>query len=152
MIKKKWRTSGQELVPQGRERVLKESSTWKFSEVGLGELRNLGKLGKAGPRGQKTEKAALQPINSPRTMALARWQEMGNQEKPTETPFHRGRAWDNERGTAYKPLFRNTDLPHRGRAWGLERTHRPCSTEGGPGELKQAHERLANDAGGQDQG
>ena len=149
MIKKgkKWRTSGQELVPQGRERVLKEDflCTGKFpqrwAQGGAEESRKAGQSRDL--EGRKQKKLRFSAHKQPKDYGPGQMAGMGNQEKPTETPFHRGRAWDNERGTAYKPLQGTQTLPHRGRAWGLERTHRPCSTEGGPGELKQAHERPA---------
>ena len=133
---KKWRTSGQELVPQGRERVLKEDflCTGKFpqrwAQGGAVESRKAGQSRDL--EGRKQKKMRFSAHKQPKDYGPGQMAGMGNQEKPTETPFHRGRAWDNERHSI-QTSSGNTDLAaqraglgtgkntqalqHRGRAW-----------------------------------
>ena len=116
----------------------------------LGNSSQVGPRGKAGTeRAENRTRCTSQPINSPRTVALARWQAW----EPGEThrnPIPQRAGRDNEASTAYKPLQVTQSFQRRGRAWGLERRpHKPCSTEGSRGAETRAHGPLRR---GQDQG
>lgn len=126
---------------------------WEIpSEVGpRGAVGISESWAKQGPRGAETEKAALLAHKQPKDYGPGQMAGMGNQEKPTETPFHRVGGPGTMREAQHTNLFREHRPCRTEGGPGDWKEHRPCSTEGGPGELKQAHERLG-DAGGQDQG